>query len=67
MSKWGKRIEFSKAETQALLNATSVELVRQISRSCINPDLVTVVEKGAKALAKFGLPEQQERSKDDLS
>ena len=59
MSKWGKRIEFSKGETQALLNASSGELVRQISRSRINPDLVTVVEKASKALAKFGLPESE--------
>ena len=57
MSKWGKRIEFSRSETQALLNASSGELAKQIKRNCINPDLVTVVEKASKALAKFGLPE----------
>jgi len=56
----GKRIEFSKGETQALLNASSGELARQVSQNRINPDLVTVVEKASKALAKFGLPEQGE-------
>ena len=60
MSKWGKRIEFSKGETQALLNASSGELARQINHNRINPDLVTVVEKASKALAKFGLSEQEE-------
>jgi hypothetical protein len=57
MSKWGKRIEFSKGEVQALLNASSGELARQISQQRINPDLVTVVEKTSKVLAKFALPE----------
>ena len=61
MSNWGKRIEFSKGETQALLNASSAELVRQINHRCIDPDLATVVEKASKVLAKFNvLPEAEE-------
>jgi hypothetical protein len=55
-----KRIEFSKGETQALLNASSAELAKQIKRNCINPDLATVVEKASKVLAKFNaLPEAE--------
>ena len=53
MNKPGKRIEFSKREIQALLNATSGELARQVKQERINPDLATVVEKVSKVLAKF--------------
>ena len=53
MSKWGKRVELSKAEAAAMLDATGKELVRQITRQTINVELVNVVRKGAKLLQSF--------------
>lgn len=53
MSKWGKRVELSKAEAAAMVDATGKELVRQIARQAIDVNLVNVVRKGAKLLQSF--------------
>lgn len=53
MSHWGRRIEFSKDETKALVYACSQELLRQIQHQAINPELANVVKKAAQCLYKF--------------
>ena len=53
MSKWGRRIEFSKGEIKALLRVTSQELVREIHHHAIDPELTNVVKKAAQCLHKF--------------
>ena len=53
MAHWGRRIEFSKGEIEALLHVSSQELVRQIHRRVFDPELTNVVKKAAKCLHKF--------------
>lgn len=63
MSKWGKRIEFSKGEIQALLNASSKQLADQLIRNAngADPNLISVVKKASKALVNLnGLEGKEE-------
>ncbi len=53
MAHWGRRIEFSKGETKALMDAAAYQVIQQIHHHAIDPDLVNVLKKATQCLHKF--------------
>ena len=56
MRRWGQRIEVSEAELRLAINLVSREVVRQITRKITDPELVGLLEKLTKALARMNQP-----------
>ena len=51
-----QRLQLSQPELRILLDLCSKELIRQITHNTIDPDLVNLVKKAAKALATLKPP-----------